>query len=248
MAGTSLALSSFDVPRRWSQERVRHLRRNVGEGSFTRRFATISIAAAVGWLVNGVSQVVFGRMVDRFGGRIVVTIGLIVMGLGTASIAAVGNVYALIALYGVVVSFASGALSGGPPSVVAARWFRKSRGRALSTLASGGSVGGLVFVPFLTYLLIWTDWRTSWLIAGVIVLFLGAPVVYWCQRRPQGRWRISGWGSGQDGGRWRTGPDARHSPGGKELDGAVQDRADVAVVPRIFRLRRNDGFDIGPLR
>ena len=152
------------------------------EREFHASVATISIAAAVGWLVNGVSQVVFGRMVDRFGGRIVVTIGLIVMGLGTASIAAVGNVYALIALYGVVVSFASGALSGGPPSVVAARWFRKSRGRALSTLASGGSVGGLVFVPFLTYLLIWTDWRTSWLIAGAIVLFLGAPVVYFVVR------------------------------------------------------------------
>ena len=111
------------------------------EREFHASVATISIAAAVGWLVNGVSQVVFGRMVDRFGGRIVVTIGLIAMGLGTASIAAVGNVYALIALYGVVVSFASGALSGGPPSVVVARWFRKSRGRALSTLASGGSVG-----------------------------------------------------------------------------------------------------------
>ena len=148
------------------------------EREFHASVATISIAAAVGWLVNGVSQVVFGRMVDRFGGRIVVTIGLIAMGLGTASIAAVGNVYALIALYGVVVSFASGALSGGPPSVVVARWFRKSRGRALSTLASGGSVGGLVFVPFLTYLLIWTDWRTSWLIAGAIVFFFGAPLVY----------------------------------------------------------------------
>ena len=152
------------------------------EREFHASVATISIAAAVGWLVNGASQVVFGRMVDRFGGRIVVTIGLLLMGLGTASIAAVGNVYALIALYGVVVSFASGALSGGPPSVVAARWFRKSRGRALSTLASGGSVGGLVFVPFLTYLLIWTDWRTSWLIAGAIVLFLGAPVVYFVVR------------------------------------------------------------------
>ena len=152
------------------------------EKEFHATVGTISIAAAVGWLVNGASQVVFGRMVDRFGGRIVVTIGLITMGLGTAAIAAVGNVYALIALYGVVVSFASGALSGGPPSVVAARWFRKSRGKALSALASGGSVGGLVFVPFLTYLLIWTDWRTSWLIAGGIVLVLGAPLVYFVVR------------------------------------------------------------------
>lgn len=152
------------------------------EKEFNATVGTISIAAAVGWLVNGASQVVFGRMVDKFGGRIVVTIGLIMMGLGTAAIASVGNVYALIALYGVVVSFASGALSGGPPSVVAARWFRKSRGKALSALASGGSVGGLVFVPFLTYLLIWTDWRTSWLIAGGIVLVLGAPLVYFVVR------------------------------------------------------------------
>ncbi len=140
--------------------------------------ATISIAAALGWFINGASQVFFGRLVDRFGGRIVMTLGLIAMGIGSMAIAAVGNVFALIVLYGVVVSFASGALSGGPPGVLAARWFRKSRGKAMSFMAAGGSVGGLVFVPFLAYLLIWTDWRTSWLIAGGIVLLLGAPLVW----------------------------------------------------------------------
>ncbi len=148
------------------------------EREFGVSVATISIAASVGWLVNGVSQVFFGRLVDLFGGRIVIAIGLIAMGIGAMGIAAVGNVFGLIALYGLAVSFASGALSGGPPGVVAVRWFQRNRGKAMSLLASGGSIGGLLFIPFLTYLLIWTDWRTSWLIAGAIILVLGAPVVW----------------------------------------------------------------------
>jgi MFS family permease len=41
--------------------------------------ATVSIAASVGWLVNGISQPFIGRLTDVYGGRRVVVFSLIIM-------------------------------------------------------------------------------------------------------------------------------------------------------------------------
>ena len=65
--------------------------------------ATVSIAASVGWLVNGLSQPLFGRLTDLYGGRKVVIPSLLVMGVATIGIASISNIYGLIALYGFVI-------------------------------------------------------------------------------------------------------------------------------------------------
>ena len=138
---------------------------------------TISIAASVGWLLNGLSQPFFGRLTDRIGGRPVVIISLLIMGLAFLAMALVQNVWMLTVMYGFVIAVASGGISPGITGVFAARWFERRRGRAMSLLVSGGSVGGLVLVPFLTYLFLATSWQTAWIAAGIIALGLGMPLL-----------------------------------------------------------------------
>ena len=140
--------------------------------------AAISIAASVGWFVNGASQVMMGWLIDRIGGRIVITVAALLLGASVLLMSAAGSVLHLVIIYGVVMSMAAAGLAGGPPGAVVVRWFRRKRGAAMSLLTSGGSVGGLVLVPFITYLFLWTNWRSSWLIAGGIVLVLGVPLLY----------------------------------------------------------------------
>lgn len=139
--------------------------------------ATVSIAAATGWLVNGISQPFVGRMTDVYGGRRVVVWSLLVMGAATIGVATVTNVYGLIALYGFVISFASGGVSPVATGVIVARWFERKRGLAMAVLIAGGSVGGLVIVPFSSYLLIDYGWRTAWTVTGVMALGLGVPLL-----------------------------------------------------------------------
>ena len=140
--------------------------------------AAISLAASIGWFVNGSSQVLMGWLIDRIGGRIVITVAALLLGASVLLMAAADSVLHLIVIYGLVMSLASAGLAGGPPGAVVVRWFRRKRGAAMSLLTSGGSIGGLVLVPFITYLFLWTNWRSAWLIAGAIVLVLGVPLLY----------------------------------------------------------------------
>ena len=140
--------------------------------------ATISLAASIGWFVNGSSQVLIGWLIDRVGGRKVVTGAALLLGVSVVLMAAVNSVFVLIVVYGMLMSLAAAGLAGGPPGAVVVRWFRRKRGAAMSLLTSGGSLGGLILVPFLTYLFLWSDWRSAWLIAGALVLLLGVPLLY----------------------------------------------------------------------
>jgi MFS family permease len=139
--------------------------------------ATVSVAASVGWLVNGISQPFVGRLTDVYGGRRVVVISLMIMAIATISVSYVTNIYGLIALYGFVISFASGGISPATTGVIVARWFEKKRGMAMAVLIAGGSVGGLIVVPFLSYVLLEFSWQTAYWLVGGLALALGVPLL-----------------------------------------------------------------------
>ena len=139
--------------------------------------AAISFAAAIGTLVNGFSQPVFGWLTDKFGGRPVLLASFFVTGLATAGVATISSVLGLMVLYGFIISFSSGGIGFQTTGVIVARWFEKKRGVAMAVLVSGGSVGGLVFVPFLSYLLIEVGWQVAWIITGLIALLIGIPLL-----------------------------------------------------------------------
>ena len=138
----------------------------------------ISAAASVGWLLNGLSQPFFGRLIDRIGGRPVVLASMTVMGASFVAMAFVSNVWMLAVIYGVVMSIAAGGVSPSMTGVFVVRWFQRRRGTAMSLLISGGSVGGMLLVPFLAYLLLATNWQTAWIIMGTITLVLGVPLLW----------------------------------------------------------------------
>ena len=67
---------------------------------------TISLAAALGALISGVSQPFVGRLYDRVGGRRLILVCLLLSGLGTALLALTQNLVFLILVFGVLLSIA----------------------------------------------------------------------------------------------------------------------------------------------
>lgn len=137
---------------------------------------TISLAAALGALVAGVTQPLMGNLFDRLGGRQVILASLVIVGLATVSLSFTFNFLYLIVIFGFVISTASGGarLTG----ALVARWFRRRRATAVSLSSVGSSLGSLLLVPFAMYLLQATNWRVSWGAMGIFVLVLSVPLAF----------------------------------------------------------------------
>jgi len=148
--------------------------------------ATASLPAAVGMLMNGLFQPFVGRIVDRLGPRRVITVSILLLAVSTAAIAATPGIWYLTAVYGVL--FALGISGAGviPNTTLVARWFVQQRGRAMGIVNAGGSVGQLLLIPVSMAIFLQTDWRTTYLILGVLLLAIGAPIAALALRNDPG--------------------------------------------------------------
>ncbi len=137
--------------------------------------ATMTWAASLGFLVNGISQPFFGRLYDRMGVKVIVGC-LIVLGTSTILLFATFHVLFLIFVFGFVMSVAMSGTSLSNTGALLSRWFRRKRGTALAISTAGASVGGLVLVPFTLYLIQATDWRIAWVVLGSLIMVFAVPM------------------------------------------------------------------------
>ena len=92
---------------------------------------TISFAAALGFLVNGVTQPFIGYMFDRLGGRMVITIGLVVMGVASVCLAFTFHFLFLVFVFSWVLSTALSGPSLKNTMAMISKWFRAKRATAV---------------------------------------------------------------------------------------------------------------------
>lgn len=64
-----------------------------------------------------------------------------------------------------------------PPSVLITNWFTEKRGTALGLALAGAGIGGALFSPTATWLILDYGWRTAYLAAGLLMLLLTIPIV-----------------------------------------------------------------------
>ena len=148
------------------------------EAEFEWNRTVVSWAAALGALLNGVTQPFMGYLFDRVGVRIVVMAGIVVVGASTLLMAATGSIWFLIAVFGVVSAVGQSGTSLTNTGAMLSKWFRRRRGLVIGLNASGMSLGGLILVPFAAYLISLIDWRLSWIVLGVMILALGIPLAF----------------------------------------------------------------------
>jgi MFS family permease len=76
------------------------------------------------------------------------------------------------------VLFALGLSGAGnvPHTTLVAHWFVRQRGRVMGLVNAGGSVGQLLIIPTSMALLLWSDWRTTYVILGAVLLVGSLPL------------------------------------------------------------------------
>ncbi len=125
-----------------------------------------SLAMTFYSLIYGGLGMVMGTLTDRYGPRITVTIGAVLLGLGGLLMSRIDSLWQLYFCYAF---FMGGALATMwvPLSTTVSRWFVARRGLAVGILAGGAGAAAILGAPLTTYLVAQFEWRTAYLILGI---------------------------------------------------------------------------------
>ena len=145
--------------------------------------AVLSGAFSLAFIVYGGVGIVAGRLTDRLGPRIVLTIFGSLFGLGLLLMPQVSAIWQLYLFYGVLVGVGMG---GGLIPLIAtiSRWFVRRRGLIMGIAVSGIAVGMLILAPLANSLIATDGWRNSFTIVGLITLAVVIPAAQFLRRDP----------------------------------------------------------------
>jgi MFS family permease len=135
----------------------------------------ISGIALVNWLAMGLGSFVWGALSDRFGSRLIATLGGLLLGLGLILSSQVTALWQLYVTFGVMVGFAAGAFYA-PLSATATRWFTANRGLAVGIVSGGIGLGILIISPLSRALITAFGWRMAMLLLGDLAWVVVIPV------------------------------------------------------------------------
>jgi sugar phosphate permease len=159
---------------------------------WTREFSwsrqAVSGAFAIAALVAGVSAILIGQLLDRWGPRRIVIPSLIAFGCLFSSLALLtprlGHLYAVFAALGIAGIGTSPVAYGRAVST----WFVSRRGLALALVITGGALGGVLHPPTTAALAAKIGWRGACVTLGALVLLIGVPLALrYVRERPGSR-------------------------------------------------------------
>ena len=142
----------------------------------------LSLAFSFTRLESSLLGPIEGYLIDRFGPRGIMYIGMALLGLSFILFSFVNSLLQFYFVFPIIALGAS--LSGFLPVITAVNnWFSRRRGLATGICSAGVNVGGvLVAIVALTISLY--GWRTTAVIIGVVILLLGFPLAAMMRHKP----------------------------------------------------------------
>ena len=126
-----------------------------------------------------------GRAVDRFGARVTLVAGGLIVVAGCLYLA---GAQALAAFYVAftAVRIADQGLIQVSASVTAGKWFARYRGRTTGLVMLGNAGGVIVMAPLVQLVISTWDWRAAWVMLAGVMLVVGAlPALLLVRRQPE---------------------------------------------------------------
>ncbi len=153
--------------------------------------ADIALAFAIACLIFGLMTFPAGRLSDRFGPRVVVLVGAVILGVGFTLSGYITEKWHLYLSYGVIAGFGGGLIYL-PPIATAPKWWPDRRALATGFSVVGLGLGSFIMAPLATYIIENIGWRYVFIYAGV-VMFVMAAIASLCLKNPPAGWKPAGW-------------------------------------------------------
>ncbi len=143
---------------------------------FNSSHAQLLGAFTVAGLLGALISPAVGRMVDRYGARVVMSSILALLGLELVLMSRMDSLWQFYLLYGTGLAVSFAGLMGTAAPAVISNWFLRKRGTAIALLSASMACSGFAFPLAAQALVDLRDWRLVWLVMGVVLLAVALPL------------------------------------------------------------------------
>ena len=127
-----------------------------------------------------------GPLIDRYGPRILMPIGAIIVGFAMLGITQITAIWQFYTLRAVVVAIGFTLMGAMVTDVTVSNWFIKKRGRAIALSRAGSNVSNIVLTPITVFVIASSGWRTMFIIFAILTwLVVLIPSILLMRRRPE---------------------------------------------------------------
>jgi len=143
----------------------------------------VSAAATIDFLAMGLAAFFWGTLSDRFGTRVVILAGAVLLGIGLTGASQATSLWHFQFFFGVLIGIAAGSFYA-PMVAVASAWIEHRRSLAVALVSAGMGVAPLTVAPFASWLITAYDWRTAMLVIGIASWALLIPASFLVRPAP----------------------------------------------------------------
>ena len=150
--------------------------------------ATVTSGNAVGKIILALFAFLTGWIVDRFGPRRVMLVGILLGGFALIGLSRMTSLWLFYLFYFIN---ALAYMSGGPlpKQVLISRWFDSSRGKAMGIAYIGIGVGGMLVPLIANWLNQSFGWQNALMILGFMMIVIAFPMIWFIKDNPGSRIR-----------------------------------------------------------
>src|SRR3954453_9469144 len=161
----------------------------------------VSAAATIDFLAMGFAAFFWGALSDRFGTRIVVLAGAVLLGTGLIAASQATSLWQFQLAFGVLIGIACGSFYA-PMVAVASAWIEQHRSLAVALVSAGMGVAPLTVAPSASWLITTYDWRIAMLVIGIVAWALLIPAAFLVRPAPPAAAPVTTGGAGLPETQW----------------------------------------------
>ncbi|MBG91750.1 MAG: hypothetical protein CL794_01710 [Chloroflexi bacterium] len=147
--------------------------------------ASTSLIFSLSRAEGAVEGPIAGYLIDKFGPRIMLTIGAIIVAIGYILLSQVNSFLWFLTIYLGIISLAFNAAFSGSTMAVVNNWFIRRKGLAMAISIAAYSLGGSIIAPLLAFGIHHLGWRTTMALSGIMLAAVVVPFAQLLRSSPE---------------------------------------------------------------